>query len=77
ILYLGLVATAGTFLLMRYAALRLPAGKVMAYGYLVPVFVILWEGLLTGHWVAAMVWLGVGAIAGALLVLMAETDSPR
>lgn len=74
VFYLGLVATAGTFLLMRYAALRLPAGKVMAYGYLVPVFVILWEGLLTGVWVALPVWLGVGAIACALLLMMAEQD---
>ncbi|MEL6336601.1 MAG: DMT family transporter [Pseudomonadota bacterium] len=76
ILYLGLVATAGTFLLLRYAALRLPAGKVMAYGYLVPVFVILWEGLATGAWVAPPVWLGLLAIAGALGIMMAERDPP-
>ncbi|MEO0822429.1 MAG: DMT family transporter, partial [Pseudomonadota bacterium] len=74
ILYLGLVATAVTFLLMRYATLRLPAGKVMAYGYLVPAFVIVWEGLVAGEWVAAPVWLGVGATLAALLVLLHEVD---
>ncbi|MEM8595918.1 MAG: DMT family transporter [Pseudomonadota bacterium] len=74
ILYLGLVATALTFLLTRFAALRLPSGKVMAYGYLVPVFVILWEGILTGGWVSGAVWLGVGATVLALILLLAEHD---
>ncbi|MEM6354700.1 MAG: DMT family transporter [Pseudomonadota bacterium] len=74
VLYLGLAATACTFVLTRFAAARLPSGKVMAYGYLVPVFVILWEGLLTGHWVAPPVWLGVLATVTALAVLLAEHD---
>ncbi|MEM7497215.1 MAG: DMT family transporter [Pseudomonadota bacterium] len=74
VLYLGLAATALTFLLTRFAAARLPSGKVMAYGYLVPVFVILWEGMLTGNWVALPVWLGVVATIGALAMLLVEHD---
>ncbi|MEM6487826.1 MAG: DMT family transporter, partial [Pseudomonadota bacterium] len=74
IVYLGLGATAGSFLLMRYGAMRLPAGKVTAYGYAVPVFVILWEGLATGQWVALAVLPGVALIAAALAVLVAEHD---
>lgn len=70
--YLGVAATAGTLFLVMFATLRLPAAKVMAYGYLVPSLVILWEGLLTGAWVAAPVWLGVAATAAALLLLLKD-----
>lgn len=70
ILYLGAAATAGSFHLMRYAALRLPAAKVLAYGYLVPSLVILWEGIATGVWVAGPVLAGVAATIGALLLLL-------
>ncbi|MEO1611696.1 MAG: EamA family transporter, partial [Pseudomonadota bacterium] len=57
---------------VQFATLRLPAGKVMAYGYLVPSFVILWEGLFAASWVAAPVWLGVGATVLALLLLLKD-----
>lgn len=70
ILYLGVVTTAFTFFLLQYAALRLPAAKVMAYGYLVPTFVIIEEGLLGHGWVGAPVWLGVAATVAALLILL-------
>lgn len=70
VLYLGAAATAGTFYLMRFATLRLPSAKVLAYGYLVPSFVILWEGLFAGDWVGLPVWLGVAATLAALLILL-------
>lgn len=70
--YLGLAATAWSFFLVQYATLRLPSAKVMAYGYLVPSFVIVWEGLLGHGWVAAPVWLGVAATVAALLVLLRD-----
>ena len=72
ILYLGIGATAITFFLLQFAALRLKSGTVMAYGYLVPSFVILWEGLYAGDWVALPVWLGVAATVGALLLLLRD-----
>ena len=68
--YLGIMATACTFFLLQFAALRLPAAKAMAYGYLVPSFVILWEGLLGNGWIAAPVWLGVVATMAALALLL-------
>ena len=43
ILYVAVFASAVTFVLMQYASLRLPSAKVMAYTYLVPSWVILWE----------------------------------
>ncbi|QIE57416.1 DMT family transporter [Pikeienuella piscinae] len=70
--YLALAATAVTLFLVLFATLRLPSAKVMAYGYLVPSFVILWEGLFAGVWVAAPVWLGVVATIGALLLLLKD-----
>ncbi len=74
VLYLGIFATAGTVFLVQYATRRLPSGKVMAYGYLVPVFVILWEGLLGHGWIAPVVIPGVIAIVAALVVLIREAD---
>lgn len=67
--YLGVCATAGTVFLVQFATLRLTSAKLMAYGYLVPVFVILWEGLLGHGWVALKVVPGVLVILLALLVL--------
>ncbi len=73
--YLGLFASAGTFFLMRYAALRLPAAKVMAYGYLIPSFVILFEGLAGHGWVAPPVLFGVAATIAALGMLVLARDA--
>ena len=70
IVYLGVATTAITALLVQYATLRLPAAKVMAYGYLVPTFVIIEEGLLGHGWVAPIVWLGVAATVAALIILL-------
>ena len=72
--YLAIFTTAGTFALLQFAALRLPSGKVMAYGYLVPAFVALYEGLLGNGWPAALVWVGVGLILCALLILLLGKD---
>jgi drug/metabolite transporter (DMT)-like permease len=43
LLYISVAATGTTFVLIQFASLRLPAAKVMAYTYLVPSWVILWE----------------------------------
>lgn len=72
IVYLATMATATTFFLVQFATLRLPAAKVMAYGNLVPVFVMTWEGLLGHGWIAPTVWLGAGATITAMLILLRE-----
>lgn len=61
ILYLAIVTTVITFLLIQYASMRLPAPKVLGYGYLTPSFIILLEGLI-GHG-----WVHLSVIAGALV----------
>lgn len=70
IAYLALMATATTTFLVQFAAMRLPAGKAMAYGYLTPSFVILWEGLAGHGWVAPEVLGGVALTVAAMLWLL-------
>lgn len=41
--YISVAASAMTFVLLQYATLRLPSAKVMAYTYLTPSWVVLWE----------------------------------
>lgn len=62
--YLSVFTTAGTFFLLQFAALRLPAAEVLAYNYLTPTFVILYEGLL-GHG-----WTSTSVVAGALVTVL-------
>jgi drug/metabolite transporter (DMT)-like permease len=76
IAYLAVFATAGSFLMVQYATLRLPSSKVMAYGYLVPSFVIVWEGLSGHGWVSAPVLLGAAATVAGLLILLGPDHVP-
>jgi drug/metabolite transporter (DMT)-like permease len=45
--YLAVFASAASFFLLQYASMRLPSGKLMAYTYLTPSWVVLWELGLT------------------------------
>ena len=66
LIYLAVAASAMSFVLLQYASLRLPAAKVMAYTYLVPSWVILWEISLHG---AAPPGLILGGVALTMLAL--------
>lgn len=68
-LHLGIFTTLVSFFLIQFASTRLPQAKVMAYTYLIPVFVVLTDGLTLGHWPSATVLAGVAVIALAMLVL--------
>lgn len=72
LLYTAFFASAVTFVLLQYAALRLPASKVMAYTYLTPSWVILWEVALGKPLPGALVLLGVAATVVALGMLVRE-----
>jgi len=74
IAYLSVFPTAATFFLVQYAALRLPAAKVIAYGYLTPAFVILYEGLAGHGWPGFSVLAGAGITVLGLIVLAAIPD---
>ncbi|SNS18027.1 DMT family transporter [Antarctobacter heliothermus] len=76
ILYVSLAATGVTFLILRYAALRLPSAKVMAYTYIVPSCVILWELALGRGVPTAMILPGVALTALSLLLLLKDEEKP-
>jgi len=72
LVYVAVAASAMTFVLLQYASLRLPAAKVMAYTYLVPGWVILWELALGRAAPPLLVLAGLGATLLALWLLLEE-----
>ncbi len=70
ILYTAIAASSMTFVLLQYATLRLPSAKVMAYTYLTPSWVILWE-IALGHGappVAILVGVALSVLALTMLL---------
>ncbi|OUS08718.1 EamA family transporter [Rhodobacterales bacterium 52_120_T64] len=72
ILYVAIFASSATFFLLQYASLNLPSAKVMAYTYLVPAWVILWEALMGNGFVEITVLAGVALTIVALLMLLKD-----
>jgi drug/metabolite transporter (DMT)-like permease len=62
LLWLGLVATGVTFLIWNVALRRMPAASVAAYGYLVPVFALLFAVLLLGEYPSPLFLLGAALV---------------
>ena len=72
IAYLAVFTTAITFYLIKSASLVLPAAKVMAYTYLLPAFVALYEALI-GHGRPDIgVIAGIAVTAAAVAVIETE-----
>ncbi len=76
LLYTAVFASAATFVLLQYAALRLPAAKVMAYTYLTPSWVILWEMALGRGVPPGLILAGVAMTAVALALLLKDEEAP-
>jgi drug/metabolite transporter (DMT)-like permease len=74
VLYLAVAPTAICFFLIQYASKHLPAAKVIAYGYLTPSFVILFEGFAGHGWTSLSVVLGALVTVLGLVVLAAVPD---
>lgn len=72
LIYIAVAASAASFVLLQFAALRLPASKVMAYTYLTPAWVILWEIALLRGAPPPVVLGGVGLTALALWLLLKD-----
>lgn len=70
--YVAVAASAMTFVLLQYATLRLPSAKVMAYTYLVPSWVILWEIALHGNLPMGLILVGVALTVLALWLLLKD-----
>ena len=72
IFYVAIFASAATFTLLQFATLRLPSAKVMAYTYLTPAWVMVWNVVLGGALPPAMIFLGIGLTVIALVLLLRE-----
>ena len=72
--YLAVFTTATTFFLVQFASVRLPASKVLSYGYLTPAFVIMIEGVVGHGWANVSTFVGAFVIACALLIMALAPD---
>jgi len=72
LVYVAIAASAATFVLMQYAILRLPSAKVMAYTYLTPTWVILWEIARGAEAPPLAILAGVALTGAALWLLLHE-----
>lgn len=77
IAYTSVFASALTFLLLQYASLRLPSAKVMAYTYLTPSWVILWEMALGRPLPPVLILVGIGMTMAALGLLIKDDSQVR
>ncbi len=74
IVYLGTVATAGSYFLLQFGLLRIPAAKANAYMLLTPSYVILMEGLAGSGWVSPQVMTGALVTVIGLAILIASPE---
>ena len=72
LLYLAIFASAVTNLLIHHSTMILPSSKVMAYTYLIPSWVVLWELILGNPPPTPLVLIGLLLIIVSLLLLLRE-----
>lgn len=72
IFYLAIFASVASVMLVQFAALRLPAGKVMAYTYLLPSWVLVWELVQGASAPPVSVLAGLALTVMALLILLRD-----
>jgi len=70
LLYVALFASAATFVLLQFATLHLPSAKVMAYTYLTPSWVIVWQIALGNPAPGGLILIGIGLTVAALYLLL-------
>lgn len=77
IVYLAIFTSAITVLLLQHATLLLPSAKVMAYTYLTPSWVVIWQVALGDSLPPLKVLAGVSlTVAAVLLLLRREGEGP-
>lgn len=72
LLYVSIFASAVSFFLLQYGAMNLPAARVMAYSYLTPSWVILWEWAQAHGLPNALALAGVGITVIAVAMLLRQ-----
>lgn len=70
--YTAVAASSMTVFLVQFASMRLPSSKVMAYTYLTPSWVLLWELALGQPMPPALVLAGIGLTVAALALLLKD-----
>lgn len=70
IFYVAVFATAVTSVCLQFASMHLPAANVMAYTYLTPTWVLLWEILLGHDMPPFWIWGGVLLTVVSVIVLL-------
>lgn len=73
-IYLVVAASSLTFFLLQFAALRLPSAKVMAYTYLVPSWVIVWEFARGDGLPSLKILAGIAITTVSLILLLKNED---
>ncbi len=74
ILYLATATTSGSYFLLQFGMLRIPAGKAISYMLLTPTYVIILEGLGGTGWVEPKVMAGALVTLLGLAILIASPD---
>ncbi len=74
LVYLAVFASAASFSCLQYSTLHLPTTKVMAYTYMTPSWVILWEIALGRTLPPAGIWVGVMVTIVALVLLLRNEE---
>ncbi|MEO9573181.1 MAG: DMT family transporter [Tateyamaria sp.] len=74
LVYIAVFASAATFVLLQFATMRLPSAKVMAYTYVTPSWVILWEVALGNGVPRPLVFGGVVLTIIALVMLLRDDE---
>lgn len=72
--YTAIAATTFTATLLTFASVRLDSAKVMAYTYLTPSWVILWEIALGNGVPPALIFVGIGLTILALYLLLKHEE---
>ena len=75
LVYVALFASAASFVLLQFAATRLPSAKVMAYTYLTPTWVIAWQLALGATPPAPLILVGIAMTVVALVMLLRDDDA--
>ena len=74
IFWLATAATAGSYFLLQFAMLRIPAAKANAYMLLTPSYIIILEGFAGAGWVSWQVMAGAVVTVIGLAILVASPD---
>jgi len=77
LLYVAILASAVTFVLLQFATMHLPAAKVMAYTYLTPSWVIVWQIALGHPAPGGLVLVGIALTVLALWLLLEDAAKPK